>query len=363
MSAEKFLAQLEKLETRLTALDEELSRPENAGNPQALKRLGKERSEVEQILVVLREYSRTWKQLREAKVVLSSGDEELAELAQDDLDQAEAKLEALEPKVQEMLFPADPNDTKDVIVEIRAGTGGDEAALFAYELLRMYQKYAERRGWTFELLTLNETALGGLKEATFNLSGQRVYGRMKYESGVHRVQRVPETETQGRVHTSAATVVVLPEAEDVDVNVSESDLRVDVYRSSGPGGQGVNTTDSAVRITHLPTNLVVTCQDERSQIKNKAKAMKILRARLLDEEIRKQDEARRTSRRSQVSSGDRSAKIRTYNFPQGRVTDHRVKLTLHRLGEIMEGDLDEVMDALADEAAKDRLEEAAAGAD
>ena len=358
--AEKFLEHIPKLEKKLADLDEKFSDPTITGDPEQLKRLGKERAEADEILGKLRLFAAARDRVAEAEEILESGDEELAELAQGDLDEGRSDLEKLEPEIQELLFPADPNDGKNVIVEIRAGTGGDEAALFAGELYRMYARYAEAQGWTVEVLDTSETQMGGIKEIVFSLAGKRVYGRMKYESGVHRVQRVPETEASGRIHTSAATVAVLPEAEDVDIEVNESDLRIDVYRSSGPGGQGVNTTDSAVRITHLPTGVVVTCQDERSQIKNKAKAMKILRARLLDEEIRRQEEARRSARRSQVSSGDRSAKIRTYNFPQGRVTDHRIKLTLHRLPEILEGDLDALIDALADEAARERLEEAAA---
>ena len=356
MDSTKFLEQLPKLADRLDQINTDMSDPAVLSDQASLKRLGRERAEVEEILTKLKEYEAAVNKVSEAEEILSSDDAELAELAEAELEAGRAEVEQLEPQVQELLFPADPNDGKNVIVEIRAGTGGEEAALFAGQLFRMYTRFAERNRWDLEVMNLNETALGGTKEIVFSLSGKRVYGRMKYESGVHRVQRVPETEASGRIHTSAATVAVLPEADDVDIEVQESDLRIDVYRSSGPGGQGVNTTDSAVRITHNPTGLVVTCQDERSQIKNKAKAMKILRSRLLDEEIRRQEEERRSERRSQVSSGDRSAKIRTYNFPQGRVTDHRIKLTLHRLAQVMEGDLDEVVDALASESAKERLE-------
>jgi peptide chain release factor 1 len=282
-------------------------------------------------------------------------------MAEAEAAESESVRDALEKEIAELLFPADPNDTKDAIMEIRAGTGGEEAALFAAELFRMYSRYAEGRGWGVNVLATHETGIGGIKEVVFGVSGRGAYGRMKYESGVHRVQRVPETEASGRIHTSAATVAVLPEAEEVDLEIHEKDLRVDVYRSSGPGGQGVNTTDSAVRITYVPTGLVVTCQDERSQIKNRAKAMKILRSRLLDEKIREHEEATRTARRSQVSTGDRSAKIRTYNFPQGRVTDHRINLTLYRLQGILEGDLDEVLDALIAAVSEERMEAAETG--
>jgi len=356
-NAAKFLDQLSRLETKLEDLNNQLSDPKVLGDPESLKRVGKERAGVDDLVVKLRRFDGLYRRSAEAREIIDAGDdEELAELAQADLEDAERVLEILEPQIEELLFPADPHDAKDVIVEIRAGTGGDEAALFAAELFRMYSKFAERMEWDLEVLSGHETGIGGLKEIVFNLSGNRVYGRMKYESGVHRVQRVPETEASGRIHTSAASVAVLPEAEDVDVAINDSELRIDVYRSSGPGGQGVNTTDSAVRITHLPTNTVVTCQDERSQIKNKAKALKILRSRLLDVKMREQEDARRASRRSQVSTGDRSAKIRTYNFPQGRVTDHRIKLTLHRLAEILEGDLTEMTDALIEAATKERLE-------
>jgi peptide chain release factor 1 len=326
-----------------------------------MKKLGKERSDLEEMVFKLREFRALHQRQAEAEEIIESGaDAELSELAEADLEETSSRLAALDAEIHELLFPADPNDSKNVIMEIRAGTGGDEAALFAGELFRMYTRHAEDRGWVLEVLHLNETGIGGLKEVVFNLSGRHVYGSMKYESGVHRVQRVPETEASGRIHTSAATVAVLPEAEEVDIEINEKELRIDVYRSSGPGGQGVNTTDSAVRITHIPTNLVVTCQDERSQLKNKAKAMKILRSRLLDEKIRAQEESRRSTRRSQVSSGDRSAKIRTYNFPQGRVTDHRINFTVHRLPEIMEGDLTDLIQALTDAATQERLEEAEA---
>ena len=359
---ERLLAHRDQLEARLAELDQKLIDPEVLGRPSELRKLGKERSEVDTLVRKLREFHAAGQRLDEAQALLDSeSDEELRALARADLETYEPRLETLEKEISAILFPADPNDAKDVIMEVRAGTGGDEAALFAAELYRMYMRYAERQGWDVEVLSSNETGIGGLKEGIVSLSGRGVYGRLKYESGVPRVQRVPETEASGRIHTSAATVAVLPEAEDVDVEIKEKDLRVDVYRSSGPGGQGVNTTDSAVRITHAPSGLVVTCQDERSQIKNKAKALKILRSRLLDQKIREQEEAMRATRRSQVSTGDRSAKIRTYNFPQSRVTDHRINFSVHRLHEILEGDLDEVVDALVTAASEERMEEVESG--
>jgi peptide chain release factor 1 len=285
----------------------------------------------------------------------SSEDAELKALAEDELHGLRERLPALEQRVKLALLPKDADDERNAILEVRAGTGGDEAALFAAELFRMYQKYAALRGWRFEILDLSETGLGGFKEATASISGRDVFARLKFESGVHRVQRVPETEAAGRIHTSAATVAVLPEAEDVDIRIEERDLRIDVFRASGPGGQSVNTTDSAVRITHIPTGLVVIQQDEKSQHKNKAKALKVLRSRLYDMERRARDSARAAERKSQVGSGDRSERIRTYNFPQGRVTDHRINLTLYKIDKVMSGEaLDEIIDAILaeDQAAK-----------
>ena len=273
-------------------------------------------------------------------------DVDLAELARSDIERLDPQVAALEANLQGLLIPRDPLDDRDTIVEIRAGTGGNEAALFAADLLRMYTRYAERKGWNVEIVSLTEGNVGGVKEAVFKVSGEATYGTLRYESGVHRVQRVPATETQGRIHTSAATVAILPEAEEVDVALDERDLKVDVFRSSGPGGQSVNTTDSAVRITHLPSGLIVQCQDQKSQLQNKVRALEVLRARLLDRMIAEQEMERAKERRAMVGTGDRSAKIRTYNFPQNRVTDHRINLTLHRLEAILDGDLEEVIGQL-----------------
>ena len=346
---------------RLATLDQKMSDPATLGNPAELRRAGKERSEVADVLAKLEELARVTADLDEARDIQATSKEaDMLDMAAAELAQGEPKALALIADVDELLFPRDPNDSKNVIVEIRAGTGGDEAALFAAELFRMYTRYAEGQGWALDVMNTSDTGIGGLKEVIFALEGRGVYGKMKYESGVHRVQRDPATEASGRIHTSAVTLAVMAEAEDVDVQINEKDLRVDVYRSSGPGGQGVNTTDSAVRITHLPTNTVVTCQDERSQIKNKAKAMKILRSRLLDVKIQEQEKAMAAARKSQVSSGDRSAKIRTYNFPQGRFTDHRIGLTLYNLRDIMEGHLGPVVEAMQAADAEKRLN---AGAD
>jgi len=273
-------------------------------------------------------------------------DPELVELALADAERITPEISRLESDLQALLIPPDPLDNRDTIVEIRAGTGGDEAALFAADLLRMYQRYAESRGWSIETVSLSEGKMGGVKDAVFKIQGESAYGRLRYESGVHRVQRVPATEAQGRIHTSAATVAVLPEAEELDVSIDDSDLKIDVFRSSGPGGQSVNTTDSAVRITHLPTGVVVQCQDQKSQLQNKIKALDVLRARLLDRIVAEQEAERARERRSMVGTGDRSAKIRTYNFPQNRVTDHRINFTTHRLEEVLQGDLDEIIDRL-----------------
>ena len=347
---------LKKLEERFAELTDLLGRPEVASDPRQLRELSKERAALAETMRVLADYRRTEATIADDQRVLASGDPELAELARAELPGLEARQATLVADLKRRLLPRDPDDDKNVIVEIRAGTGGGEASLFAADLFRMYTKYAERRGWKQEVLSSSPSEVGGFKEVVFGLSGDSVYRRMKFESGVHRVQRVPATEASGRIHTSAATVAVLPEAEEVDVDLQEKDLRIDVYRATGPGGQGVNTTDSAVRLTHLPSGLVVTCQDERSQLKNRAKAMKVLRARLYDIKLAEQQQKLAAQRRSQVSTGDRSAKIRTYNFPQSRVTEHRINLTLYRLSDVIEGDLDQLSEALAAADAAERLE-------
>jgi peptide chain release factor 1 len=340
-------ARLEAALARVAEVERELAEPATAKDPAKLKALGREHARLERIRKVAAQFDKLRSELEQAHELARDSDPALAELAQADVEQLTPRFAVLEAELQELLVPPDPLDERDTIVEIRAGTGGDEAALFAADLLRMYTRYAERRGWTVEMVGLSEGNMGGVKEAIFNVRGRNAYGRLRYESGVHRVQRVPTTEAQGRIHTSAATVAVLPEAEDVDVAIEEKDLKVDVFRSSGPGGQSVNTTDSAVRITHLPTGLVVQCQDQKSQLQNKVKAMEVLRARLLDRMVAEQEADRSRERRAMVGTGDRSAKIRTYNFPQNRVTDHRINLTVHSLDETLDGELDKFVDALA----------------
>jgi len=338
---------LDKFEKRYREISDDLMKPEVLSDQNRLKTLSRERRHLEEIVELGRTYRKLLKDVEGAREIIEADeDADLVEMAQAELEENEAAIEEIEQKLRVLLLPRDPNDDKDVVVEIRAGTGGDEAALFAADLYRMYSRFAEDQGWKVEPLSVSPTGVGGLKEIIFGISGDGAYSKLKFESGVHRVQRVPVTESSGRIHTSAASVAVLPEAEEVDIQIKESDLKVDVYRSSGPGGQSVNTTDSAVRITHLPTGLVVTCQDEKSQLKNKNKAMKVLRARLLDQAIREQDEKIAAQRKSMVSTGDRSAKIRTYNFPQGRVTDHRIGLTLYRLNAILDGDLNELIESL-----------------
>ena len=338
---------LRQIEERSNEIARALSDPAILAQPVEYARLRKEHAETVDIVDRFTEYREVLRRLGEARHLLSEGgDRELMELAQAEVNDLTARQTALEDELKRLLLPRDPNDAKNVFVEIRAGAGGEEAALFAADLVRMYTKYAERQRWKIEVMDASTTGTGGVKDAILFIQGRGAWSRLKFERGVHRVQRVPVTEGSGRIHTSTVTVAVLPEAEDVDVKIDEKDLKVDVYRSSGPGGQGVNTTDSAVRVTHLPTGLVVTCQDERSQLKNRAKAMRVLKARLLERAQQEQQAAIAADRRSQVGTGERSERIRTYNFPQARVTDHRIGLTLHRLPAVLEGDLDELIDAL-----------------
>jgi peptide chain release factor 1 len=310
------------------------------------QKITREHADLGKVVSIFREYKKTAQRLAESIELLDDDDPDIKRLAKDDIESLTAEKERLEDQLKKQLMPSDPNDEKNVILEIRAGTGGEEAALFVGDLFRMYNRYAENKNWKVEVISHHPAGAGGLKEVIAMIHGKGAFSFLKYESGTHRVQRVPATEAQGRIHTSAVTVAVLPEAEDVEVQIEQNDLKVDVYRSTGPGGQSVNTTDSAVRITHLPTGLVVTCQDEKSQLKNKNKAMKVLKSRLLDSMIREQDEKRSAERKNQVGTGDRSERIRTYNFPQGRITDHRIGLTLYRLEDVMAGDLEEVIEEL-----------------
>jgi peptide chain release factor 1 len=351
------LEHLRQIEERAEELERALADPKVYAQPAELTRLRKEQAETAELVEGSRAYREILRRTAEARHILAEGgDRELVELAQAELAELAGRQQALEAELRRLLVPRDPNDDKNVFVEIRGGAGGEEAALFAAELMRMYVKYAERQRWKVEVMDASAASVGGLKEVVLFLQGRGAWSRLKFERGVHRVQRVPVTEASGRIHTSTVTVAVLPEAEDVEIRIDERDIRVDVYRSSGPGGQGVNTTDSAVRITHLPTGLVVTCQDERSQLKNRAKALRVLRARLLERAQDEQQAAIAADRRSQVGTGERSERIRTYNFPQARVTDHRIGLTLHRLPAILEGDLDEIIDALAAAEQSERLE-------
>ncbi|GAB4111520.1 MAG: peptide chain release factor 1 [Acidobacteriota bacterium] len=338
---------LAAVEEKYVELSRQLGEPEIVLDPKRYQKLARAHADLEEIVEKYREYRSLEKSLEETRRLLrEESDEELLRLAREELAELDQRIARCGEQLRLLLLPKDPNDERNVILEIRAGTGGDEATLFAQEVFRMYTRYAESRNWKVEILSVTHSAVGGFKEVIASISGDRVYSRLRFESGVQRVQRVPQTETQGRIHTSAITVAVLPEANEVEVQIDPNDLRIDTYCSSGPGGQSVNTTYSAVRITHLPTGEVVTCQDEKSQIKNKAKALKILRSRLYERAREEQQQEIAANRRSMVGSGDRSEKIRTYNFPQNRVTDHRINLTLHRLESVLEGDLDEIIDAL-----------------
>ena len=337
---------LSEVEERFDLLSGQLSDPDLLSDRSRYTAVAKERAGLAPIVEAFRKYKEIVEQIEGSEELLGDEDADIREMAKEELSALRERKDDLDTELKLLLVPKDPRDDKNTIIEIRAGTGGDEAALFAADLFRAYARYAEKRGWKVEVLGANQTELGGLKEMAALITGKQVYSQLKYESGVHRVQRVPETEAQGRIHTSAVTVAILPEAEEVDVEVSDEDLKIDTYRASGAGGQHVNTTDSAIRITHIPTGLVVTCQDERSQHKNKAKALKILRSKLFEMQVEAQEREQRDDRRSQVGSGDRSERIRTYNFPQNRLSDHRIGLTLYKLDHIMEGDFDEVIAAL-----------------
>ena len=353
---------LEQLEDRYKELEKELSDPALVSDQQHYQKTTKQHRDMEPVIERFREYKRVQAGIADAKAMLAEDDEEIRAMAQEELATLEPRLLEAEEQLKIMLLPKDPNDDKNVVLEIRAATGGDEASLFAGEVFRMYLRYAEQHHWKVQILSETESTVGGMKDVTALIEGDRVYSSLKYESGVHRVQRVPATETQGRVHTSAITVAVLPEAEEVDVKIEQKDLRVDTFCSSGPGGQSVNTTYSAIRITHLPTNTVVSCQDEKSQIKNREKAMRVLRSRLYEVEMEKQHQLQASARKSQVGTGDRSEKIRTYNFPQNRLTDHRIGLTLHQLEYVMEGKLQPIVDALTAHDTNERLKAEAVAA-
>ena len=343
---------LENVEKRYEELNEKISDPEVIANQNEWKKLMKEHADIEEIVEKYREYKKVQNSIEDLKEMLE--DKEMHDLAQAELDEARANLPKIEEELKLLLVPKDPNDDKNVIVEIRGGAGGEESSLFAGDLFRMYSMYAEKKRWKLEVLNLNETELGGIKEVTFMITGKGAYSRLKFESGVHRVQRFPDTESSGRIHTSTATVAVLPEVDDVEIEINPADLKVDTFRSSGAGGQHINKTESAIRITHIPTGVVVECQTERSQIQNRETAMSMLRSKLYEAELQKQASEQANARKSQVGSGDRSEKIRTYNFPQGRITDHRIGLSIYQMDNFLNGDLDEMIDALnaADRAAK-----------
>jgi len=344
--SDTLLDKLTEVEKRYQEIEEALSHSEIVSNLKEYAKLAKERSSLEEVVSCFRNWRKTSEEIESSKLLLEDNDPAVRELAEEELKNLQEQYERLEVELRRLLIPKDPLDEKNVILEIRAGTGGEEASLFAADLFRMYSRYAENHGWRVETMNANPTGLGGFKEIISMVEGKGAYSRLKFEGGVHRVQRVPETEASGRIHTSAVTVAVLPEADEVDVHIDEKDLRIDVFRSSGPGGQSVNTTDSAVRITHLPTGMVVSCQDEKSQHKNKAKGLKILRARLLEKAREEQQAVITASRRSMVGSGDRSERIRTYNFPQSRLTEHRINLTVYTLDRVLDGELDPIVDAL-----------------
>ena len=346
---------LEELVDKLDTINNQLTDPDVVTDQNKFRKLMKEQSDLVAIVDKYKEYKDAKTTIEDSLEILEEeNDEELREMAKEEMNDAKSRLETIEQELKILLLPKDPNDSKNVIVEIRAGAGGDEAALFAYEIYRMYQKYVDQFKWKVELMSVNENGIGGFKEAVFMITGDGAYSKMKYESGVHRVQRIPKTESGGRIHTSTVTVAVMPEAEEVDVEINDNDIRIDVMRASGNGGQCVNTTDSAVRLTHIPTGIVIYSQTEKSQLQNKAKAFALLRSKLYDMELQKQHDAEAADRKSQIGTGDRSEKIRTYNFPEGRVTDHRIKLTLYKLDQIMNGDLNELIDSLiaADQTAK-----------
>jgi peptide chain release factor 1 len=349
---------VEGIEQRYEDLTAEMARPEVSADYERLQALARERAGIEQVVSLYREWKANAKAIDDTRAVTQDRDAAIAALAREELEQLQRQRVDLEERLKRALVPKDPRDDRDVIVEIRAGTGGDEAALFAADLFRMYSRYADRRGWKIEVVSANDIGIGGLKEVIFEVHGAGAYSRLKYESGVHRVQRVPATEAQGRIHTSTSTVAVLPEAEEVEVDINESDLRIDIFHAGGAGGQNVNKVATAVRITHAPSGIVVVCQDERSQLKNRTKAMAVLRARLLAEKMSAQAEEIAGARKSQVGTGERSEKIRTYNFPQDRVTDHRIGLTVHNLPRVLDGELDEVIDAVSADVEARQLEEA-----